>query len=125
MATSIGGENSSRNGDGSANEQREKRQLQCGWVTLKNNATDWRLEFKRVAKITVRDLREIVAVLREDGLIQAERVPKLLGLAGGGTFTEHLLDRIAGDDMDQQENECQHQPERRQRKQEAVKYVAQ
>ncbi len=39
---------------------------------------------------------------------------QLRKFAGRGAFAQHLLDRIAGHDVNHQEYEGQHQPERRQ-----------
>jgi hypothetical protein len=51
-------------------------------------------------------------------------VAKLGDLTGGGTFTEHLLDGITRNDMDQEKNEREHQPQGRESQQKAIEEVA-
>jgi hypothetical protein len=45
--------------------------------------------------------------------IEPQRMTKLYQLSGRCTFAEHLLDRVARHNMNHQEDQRQHQPERR------------
>jgi len=62
--------------------------------------------------------------LNEDRLIEAERVTHFRDLAGSSAFAEHLLHRIAGDNVYQKKNEGEHQPECGKRQKEAMQEVA-
>lgn len=68
------------------------------------------LEIWTIGRNPVGQLLETIAVLRVHWQIEAERVAELCDLAGGGAFAEHLLDGIAGHDVDHQEDECENEP---------------
>jgi hypothetical protein len=55
---------------------------------------------------------------------EAEGVAQLFDLTGSGAFAKHLLDRIAGNEVDEQKNQGQDQPKGRQGKQEAMQKMA-
>lgn len=48
----------------------------------------------------------------------------MFDLAGGSAFAKHLLDRIAGNEVDEQKDQGQNQPKGRQGKQEAMQKMA-
>ena len=64
-----------------------------------------------------------MGVLKVQRLIETERVAQLSRGAGCGAFTEHLLDWIAGDNVNHQKDEGEHQPEGRQSQQKALENV--
>jgi hypothetical protein len=66
-----------------------------------------------LAEVGVSESFQIVAILREQRLIEAKRVTQLHDFTGGRAFTEHLLDGIARDNVDHQENEREDEPKRR------------
>jgi hypothetical protein len=55
---------------------------------------------------------------------QAEGLAQLFDLAGSGAFAKHLPDRIAGNEVDEQQNQSQNEPKGRQGKQEAMQKMA-
>ena len=65
-----------------------------------------------------------MAVLLEQGLIEIERVAELRDFAGSGAFAEHLLDRVAGDDVNHQKNQGEDQPKRGKREKKTLREVA-
>ena len=101
--------------------KRQKRQLERGRITFKNNLPYRCLKFKGLAKVAVRKCQKIVGILRVQRLIQSQRVAKLRNLSGSGAFSQHLFHRIAGYNVNHQEDQGQHQPERRQRHQKALR----
>src|SRR6516165_2040635 len=60
----------------------------------------WNL--KGLSQVAAEDLLEIVAVLHMKRLIEPQGVAQLFDLAGSGAFAKHLLDRIAGNEADEQ-----------------------
>ena len=119
------GEDSRGNGDGSADEKRQKCKLQRGRIALKDDALHRRLEFQRVAQIAVRKLPKIMSILSGQGQIQPQRMAHLHEFAGSRAFAEHLLDRVAGNDVDHEKHEGEHQPEGGQSHEKALEEVAQ
>ena len=57
------------------------------------------------------DAVPVVQILRAKGLIEAVLVPKRVQVGGQSAFAEHLLNRIAGNDVDQQKNQRNDQPD--------------
>ena len=82
------------------------------------------MKLKRLSKIAARKTFQIVAVLRQQRLVEAKRMSQLHDLTGCRTLAEHLFDGIAGNDVDHQENERENEPERRQREQKASQQMA-
>src|ERR1700722_10593475 len=64
-----------------------------------------------------------MAILLQQRLVQIQRVPKLCEFAGRSSLTEHLLHGIAGDNMNHQEHQREHQPKRRKCKQKSLAEV--
>jgi len=65
-----------------------------------------------------------MAVLLQEWFIEIEGVTKLREFARSGAFAEHLLDGIAGDDVNHQENQGEHQPKRGERQEKSLREVA-
>lgn len=63
-------------------------------------------------------------VLRGNGLIETESVAKLGDVLGASAFAEHLLDRIAGNDVGEKENHGDDEPEGGKREQNALEEAA-
>ena len=124
MAATIGGEDSGGNGDGGADEKSAEGELERGGIALKDDAADRRLEFEGLAEIAAEELLEIVAVLREKGLIEIQGVAELGDFSGRGAFAEHLLDGIAGDDVNHEEDQSEDEPKRGECEEESLKEVA-
>ena len=82
------------------------------------------LELEALSQVAADDLPGIVAVLRVKRLIESQGVAQLFNLAGNGASAKHLLDRIAGNEVDEQKNQGQNQPKGRQGKQEAMQKMA-
>ena len=58
--------------------------------------------------------------LHIERLIESQGVAQLFDMTGSGSFSEQLLDRIAGHNVNEQKNQGQHQPRGRQGEQEAM-----
>ena len=64
-----------------------------------------------MAEIAAEELLEIVTVLREERLIEIEGVAELRDFSRRGALAEHLFDRIAGHDVNHEEDESENEPE--------------
>jgi len=62
-----------------------------------------------------------VGILVEQRLIQAEAGPEIGKIGGGGALSQHDLNRIAGDEMDEGEYERAHSQQHREHKEESAK----
>jgi hypothetical protein len=70
MSAAVRGEDAGRNGNRGTNQQRTKGELQCRGIAFEDNAAHGGLELKGLAQISAKKLLPIVAVLREQGLIE-------------------------------------------------------
>src|SRR5205823_5527986 len=66
----------------------------------------------------------IVQILFAQGRVESISMTSCLNVRGRGAFSEHLLNGIAGDKMDKHENQRDHEPDHRQRIQQAQGKVA-
>ena len=66
-----------------------------------------------------------MAVLHMERQIEAAGVATLRDLARRGALAKYLLDRIAGNDVNEQKNQGQNQPKGRQREQKAMQKMTQ
>ena len=88
---------------------------------LEYDAAHGRLKLKGLPQITTNNLAEIMRVLHDQWLIQPQRMAQLRHLTRSGAFAMHLLDGIAGNNVDQQKNHRRRQPLRWESEKEAVK----
>jgi hypothetical protein len=63
------------------------------------------------AEIAVQDAFPVAEVLFTKGGVESEGVAGGGDVGGRGAFTEHLLDGIAGDEVDQEEDQAHYQPD--------------
>ena len=124
MASSVRGKNSRGNCNRRTHRQSKKRQTQSRRITFKNNSPHGRLKLEGLPKVTVRELPQIMPVLRQQRLIQPQRMSQLHDFTRSGAFAKHLLDRIPWHDVNHQEYQRQNEPQCRKRKQEALQEVA-
>src|SRR5260370_2573366 len=124
VTATICSEHSRGNGDGRADQQSAKRELERGGITLEDDAAHGGLKLEGLPKVYGEKVRQIVAVLNEEGLIEIQCVPQLRNFPGRGAFAEHLLDRIAGNDVNHQENQGENEPERRESQKKALQEVS-
>lgn len=66
----------------------------------------------------------VVEVLSRERNIETVSVPSRLDIGSGSAFPEHLLDGIAGNQMDQHEHERDHKPDDRQGVENAIEQIA-
>src|SRR5271169_108294 len=105
----MGGENAGGKCDRRANKQGQEGKLNCGGVAFEDDAAYRRLKFKGLPQITANHLTKIASILDVERLIETERVPQLRRLTRRGSLSEHLLDRIARYNVDQEKNHGEHQ----------------
>ena len=113
------------NGNGGANQQRQKRKLQRRGIAFKNNSPYGRLKLQRIAQVSVRQLPKVVPILRGQRTVEPQRMPELRQFPGRGAFPKHLLYGIAGDDVNHQEDQREHQPEGGQGQQKTLQRISQ
>ncbi len=123
-AAALGGVDAGGNADRHADQQRYEGQFKRRGIVLEDDARDRLLKAKRFAEIAVENARKIVAVLHGNRHVEAERMAKLLQVFCARAFAEHLLHRIAGNDVREQKNHRDDQPERGQREQQSHRKVA-
>ncbi len=88
--------------------------MECCGIALKDNLANRRLKLKGLPEIAAPELPQVVCVLRMKRQIQSKHVTQLRQLSRGRAFSQHLLDRIPGHDVNHEENEDENQPKRRQ-----------
>jgi hypothetical protein len=120
-AAAVGRENTRGNSDGRANEKSQKSKLQGGGVSLEDDPAHGRLELEGLPQIAAKNLAEVTPILGKKRLVEAECVAQLRDLSRSRTLTEHLLDRIARDNVNQKENHGEHQPKGWERENKAMK----
>jgi len=86
MSATVRGKHSGRDGQGGADDQREKSKLERGGIALENDAAHRRLKFKRLPEIAAHELLEIVAVLHQERLIEIQCMTKLRDFPGRGAL---------------------------------------
>jgi hypothetical protein len=64
-------------------------------------------------KVSAEELFQVVAILNQEGLIEIQNMAQLRNFSGRGAFAEHLLDRVARNNVNHQENQGEDEPERR------------
>src|SRR5208282_638880 len=116
--------NTRRDRNGGAHEKSQESELKRSWVAFEDHAAHWRLKFKGLPQIAADNLTKVMPILDNQRLVEAQGMAQLFDLPRRCAFPQHLLDRVARNDMDQQKNHGEHQPERGEREQKAMKEVA-
>src|SRR5205823_5527987 len=74
---------------------------------------------QRWAEISAENAFPVIQILFAQGRVESISMTSCLNVRGRGAFSEHLLNGIAGDKMDKHENQRDHEPDHRQRIQQA------
>jgi len=80
-------------------------------VPLENNLAHRRLKLERLSKVAASELPQVVSVLRMKRQIQPKHMAQLSQLPRCRALTQHLLDGIAGHDVDHEKDEREDEPE--------------
>ena len=80
-------------------------------VPLEDEVEDGVVEAQGLAEVSVDEAAPVVGVLQAQGRVQTIGVAKRGDISGGGAFAEHLDDGVAGDEMDEQEDDGDDDPE--------------
>src|SRR6202034_4136595 len=67
------------------------------------------------SEVTVQHATPVVDILGAKRLVESIEMPQRDDIRGAGAFAEHLLDRIAGHEVDEQKDNRHHKPEHGQR----------
>ena len=94
-----------------ADQQSQEREPRSREIALGNNLEQGSLKLERLTEVAVYELPQVVSILRVQREVQSERATKLGQSARRCAFPEHLLDGIAGDDVNHKEDEREDEPE--------------
>ena len=111
----LRGNDSSRNSNGAANDEGGEGEFERRRVVFEDDAENRLLKAKRFAEIAADHAGKIMPILLGQRLVETERVAQLKQVGSGGAFAEHLLHRIARDDVREKKNHGENQPQRRKR----------
>ena len=78
---------------------------------MQDHAGDRLIETERTAKVSAQNAFPVIHILLGQRDIESIGVAGGLHVGTGCAFSQHLLDGIAGNKMDQQENNGNHQPD--------------
>ena len=115
---------SCRNRQTQRHGQRRQRQLQGPGISLRDDVSDILIEAERASHVAVQQAAPVVHVLRAQRDIQPVSMACGGDVGCGRALAQHLLDGIAGHDVNQQEDHRNHQPDDRQHVQQAAEEIA-
>ncbi len=107
------GPDARREGGGHAEEERGEGEREGVGVALRDEVGDGVVQAQGLAEVGVEDAAPVVEVLLGERGVEAVGVAEGGDVAGGGSFAEHLDDGIAGDEVNQQEDDGDDQPDHR------------
>ena len=116
---SLGGTHAGGNREQYGYQQRCQGQLQRVWIALGDESADVLVETQRRAEIAVQHAFPVIDILLAERDIEAVGVAGGLDIGRRRAFSQHLQDGIAGDQVDQQKDQRDHEPDYRQRVQHA------
>ncbi len=93
-------------------------------ITLRDQAGNSLIEAQRLAKVSVEHAAPVIQILLAERDIESIGVARRLNVSGGRAFAEHLLNGIAGNEVDQQKDGGHDQPDDRQGVEDAGEDVA-
>jgi hypothetical protein len=105
------GIDSGGNRDEDPDEQRCQSERQGVGVALQDEVRDRVVQAERLTEVGVDDSAPVVEVLRVDGCVETIGVAQDGDVGGGGSFAEHLDDRVAGDEVDEKEDDGDYDPQ--------------
>jgi len=85
--------------------------LQCVGVTLRDHLADALAVADGSSEVSVKDALPIIEVLLAEREIEPVSMARSLEIGDGETFTEHLLNWVSGDEVDQEEDERDDEPD--------------
>ena len=109
-------------GDGrrDADEKRREGESEGVGIALQDEVGDGVVEAEGLAEVGVEDAVPVVGVLLAERSVEAVGVAEGGDVGGSGAFAEHLDDGVAGDEVDEQEDDRDDDPEDRQREEDAA-----
>ncbi len=100
-------------GDDDADEERGEGEGEGVGVALEDEVGDGVVQAEGLAEVGVEDAAPVVGVLLGEWGVEAVGVAEGVDVGGGGSFAEHLDDGVAGDEVDEEEDDGDHDPEDR------------
>src|SRR4029077_242046 len=111
--------NAGRYGEHNHNQQRGQRELQGVGIALAQESADTLVVAQRDPEIALQHALPIIQILLAEWEIESIGMPCGLQVRRRGAFSQHLLDGIARDEMDQEKYERHYQPDHWQRVEDA------
>ena len=109
--TADGGHDSGGDGEDQAQQQGGDRQFDGVGVACGDEVQDCVIEPDGPAQVAVEDVAPVVQILDVERQVKPVLVAQGGEVACGCAFAEHLLDWVAGDEMDEQEDERDDYPD--------------
>ncbi len=106
-----GGVDAGGDGDGDADQQRGEGEGEGVGIALGDEVGDGVVQAEGLAEVGVENAAPVVEVLRVERGVEAVGVAEGGDVGGGGAFAQHLDDGVAGDEMDQEEDDGDYYPE--------------
>ena len=94
-----------------ADEEGSQRQGQGKGIALKDEVGDGVVEAEGLAEVGMEDAVPVMGVLLAEGGVEAVGVTEGGDVGSGGSFAEHLDDRVARDEMDEEKDQGDDDPE--------------
>jgi hypothetical protein len=95
---------------GDADEEGGDGEGECVGVPLEDKVGDGIVKTKGLAEIDVEQTVPIVGVLLAERSVEAVGVTEGADVGGGGAFTEHLDDGVAGNEVDEKKDDGDDDP---------------
>ena len=93
-----------------ADQERGESEGEGVGVALEDEVGDGVVEAEGLAEVGVEDAAPVVGVLLAERRVEAVGVAEGGDVGGGGAFAEHLDDGVAGDEVDEQEDDARRRP---------------
>ena len=110
-AAASGRKDSGGNGEDQAEDECGEGELDGVGVAGRDEVEDRVVEADAAAEVAVENALPVVEVLDCEGLVEAVLVAEGGEIGGGCSLAEHLLDGVAGNEMDEQEDERNDYPD--------------
>jgi hypothetical protein len=108
-----GGDDTGREGDEQRDHGRARGEQQRGRELLDDEVAHGLLGAERAAEVAVRHSPEPAHVLVPERLVEAELAAERFACRAFGVLTEHGVDRVAGNEVDDREDDQRHEEEHR------------
>ncbi len=110
------------NGRCDADDECGERESEGVGITLQDEVSDGVVQTKGLAEVGVEDSAPVVGVLLEERSVEAVGVAQGVDVGGSGAFAEHLDDGVAGNEVNEKEDDGDDDPEHRKGEEDAAQW---